>query len=111
MQVPIFEILTWQSATGVTDNKMINTMNQFSKVVAKLPGFLYQSLYKNSEGQWICIYFWETEQEAHASNGIVAETKAFDDLMSIIQKDSVTIEVLSSLQDSGIVEFKPLKTN
>ena len=105
MQTPIFEMLTWQAAPHIDDNDMISAMARFSGVVKTLPGFLYQSLYKKADHKWVCIYFWETEQEAHASNEAVAGTPEFSHLMSLIKENSLTMEVFSALQSSGVIRF------
>jgi len=105
MQSPIFEMLIWQSAVHVNDSEMIRAMARFSEVVETLPGFLYQSLYKNAASQWVCIYFWSTEKEAHESNELVANTVEFGESMALIEKDSITMEVFSALQFTGHVKF------
>jgi len=101
MQAPVFEILTWRSALNVKDSDIIGAMTRFSGVVERLSGFLHQSLYKNQDQQWVCIYFWKTQEEAHASNEAVAHTREFSELMSLIEKESVTMEVLLPSQHSG----------
>ena len=84
---------------------MINAMTRFSEITKRLPGFLYQSIYKNANGKWVCIYFWETEADAHASNEAVANTTEFGDLIKLINENSLTVEVLPSLQSSGKIHF------
>ena len=105
MQTPIFEILTWRSHENVSDQTMIETMNEFSQVVEGLPGFLHQSLYKSAGQEWLCIYYWQTEQDAHASNELVTNEPSFHALMSLIEEGSVTMEVLPALQASGQFDF------
>ena len=106
MKTPIFEILTWRSKESVTDQAMIDAMNEFSNVVEKLSGFLHQALYKNSPQEWLCIYYWKTEESAHASNEAVANEPSFHALMSLIDEGSVTMKVLPSMQDRGELSFQ-----
>lgn len=98
IQTAAFEILTWRSAANVTDQAMIQAMQAFSEDVQQLPGFLQQSLYKNAANDWVCIYYWQTEQQAHESNAAVADKNRFLQLMALIEPDSVTMEVMSPLQ-------------
>ena len=105
MSRPVFEILTWKSSLNVSDETMISTMSRFSEVVKQLSGFLYQSLYKNADNKWVCIYFWETEADAHASNKAVANTPELSELMCLIEENSISMEVLSSLQNNGVIRF------
>ncbi|QEQ96327.1 hypothetical protein [Neptunomonas concharum] len=103
MQPPIFEILTWKSAPNVTEKNMIDSMSRFGNLVSTLPGFLHQSLYKRRDETWVCVYFWETEQQAHDSNDLVAGTPEFSELISLIEEGSITMEVLTALQERGII--------
>lgn len=102
---PVFEILTWKSALNVDDEQMVSAMTNFGEVIKKLTGFLYQSLHKDADGTWICIYFWETEDDVHASNEAVAHSPEFGELMRLILEGSVSMEVLPSVQSSGIISF------
>ena len=98
MQPAVFEILTWRSREGVKNKTMINAMHDFSHDVKQLPGFVQQSLYQNSSSEWVCIYYWETEQQAKDSNAAVAGTASFLALMELISAESVTMEVMTPLQ-------------
>jgi hypothetical protein len=106
MENNVFEILTWRSAENVSNESMINSLNRFSESVGKLPGFLYQSLYQKESGAWVCIYFWESEEQAHQSNELVSEWPVFKELMSLIEQDSITMEVLSPVQSQGNLSFR-----
>lgn len=101
-QQAAFEILTWRSAEKATDQEMIEAMQVFSEDVQQLPGFLQQSLYKNAANEWVCIYYWQTEQQAHDSNAAVADKASFSALMALIEADSVTMEVMTALQTSSV---------
>ncbi|MGH1427783.1 MAG: hypothetical protein ACRBEE_07575 [Arenicella sp.] len=106
MKTPIFEILTWRSKPNVSDITMANVMNEFGQTVEKLPGFLHQALYKNAPQEWLCIYYWQTEQNAHDSNDAVANEPSFHALMSLIEEGSVTMNVLPALQSQGQLGFQ-----
>lgn len=98
MQSVVFEILTWRSSEGVTNKTMIDAMHEFSHDVKQLSGFLQQSLYQRSSGEWVCIYYWETEQQAKQSNTAVAKKASFIALMELIVTESVTMDVMTPLQ-------------
>jgi len=94
----ILEILTWNSAAGVDDSSMINAMKQLSEDTSILQGYIKQDLYKDSNEKWVCVYYWETAQNAYDSNESVADKPSFQFLMSLIKENSVTMEVMTSLQ-------------
>ena len=102
----VFEILTWKSKSGVSDEEMIKTVDSMVGDLKNLNGFLNQTLYKDSDGTWIDIYYWRTEKDAHDSNEGMADKESFKKLMSIIEPDTVTIKVVSPKQSSGEIQFK-----
>lgn len=71
----------------------------------KLNGFLHQSLYKNSENEWVDIYYWATEKDAHDSNASMADKESFKRLIDLIDADTISMEVLPKLQSSGQLNF------
>jgi len=102
---PVFEILKWQSKSGISDEAMINAVNAMVVDLKSLKGFLHQSLYKNSNDEWVDIYYWETEEDAHASNESMADKASFKNLIELIEPNSVSIEVMQQLQSSGTQSF------
>jgi len=102
----VFEILTWKSKPGVSDEEMIRVVDGMVKDLEKLTGFLNQTLYKETDGTWVDVYYWETEKDAHDSNVTMADKASLKKLMSIIEAETVTMKVLSQKQSSGIIQFK-----
>ncbi|MBL1276709.1 MAG: hypothetical protein COB30_011535 [Ectothiorhodospiraceae bacterium] len=79
----VFEILKWKSKSEVSDEQMISAVNVMVADLTTLQGFLNQTLYKDSNGFWVDVYYWETEQNAHDSNGAMADKASFKDLMGL----------------------------
>ena len=102
----VFEILTWKSKSGVTDEEMIKAVDSMVVDLKGLNGFLNQTLYKDSDGTWIDIYYWSTEKDAHDSNEGMEDKASFKNLMSIIEPETVTMKVVSPKQSSGAIQFK-----
>ena len=98
--IPVYEVVKWKSKSGVKDEDMIASVNAMVPDLKKLKGFLRQSLYKSSNGEWVDIYYWETEEDAHASNANMVNTASFKNLVGLIETDSVSIEVLHQIQSS-----------
>ena len=97
---PVYETVRWTANKGVDKQQMIEAMKILSKDVKNLPGFIEQTLYQRENNEWLAIYYWKTEQQAHNSNHLVAEKDSFIKLVSLIQADSIEIEVLSPLQQA-----------
>jgi hypothetical protein len=105
-KLPVLEILKWKSKKNVSDENMIESVANMVKDLNSLKGFLNQALYKSSSGEWIDIYYWETEEDAYASSTIMADKKSYTNLINLIEPESVTIEVIHQLQSSGGFSFK-----
>lgn len=100
-----FEIIKWKSNANVSDETMITAVKSMEKDLASCEGFLQQTLYKNSNDEWVDIYYWTNDACAHASNEFMADKESFSVLMSLIEPSSVSLEVLSALQSSGNVKL------
>lgn len=102
----VFEILTWKAKPSVSDEQMIKAVDGMVKDLTELNGFLNQTLYKEDDGTWVDVYYWETEKDAHDSNGAMANKESLKDLMSIIETDTITMKVLSPKQSSGEINVQ-----
>ena len=102
----VLEILTWKSMVGISDEYMIRAVYSMVIDLRELKGFLKQTLYKEEDGTWIDVYYWQTEEDAHASNDSMADKESLKTLMSIIEPNTVTMKVVSPKQASGGIEFK-----
>jgi hypothetical protein len=97
---PVYETVRWLANKGVDKQQMIEAMISLSNDLKSLPGFIEQTLYQRENNQWLAVYYWETAQQAHDSNLLVADKDSFIKLVSLIQADSIEIEVLSALQQA-----------
>lgn len=67
----MIETLTWKAKEGVSDEAMITAVDDMVVDLEKLSGFISQTLYKNSKSEWVDVYYWESEETAHASNELM----------------------------------------
>lgn len=103
---PVFEIVKWKPKETVSDERMIEAVNDMTEDLKSLKGFLQQTLYKSSNGEWVDIYYWETEKDAHASNASMADKESFKELITLIKPESVTIEIMQEQQSSSKLSFE-----
>ncbi len=96
----VVEILIWKSKAGVADDEMIFAVNAMIGDLTKLQGFIKQTLYKNSKNEWVDIYYWETEKDAHDSNSKMDGKESLQNLINLIEPNSISIEVMPQLQSS-----------
>lgn len=88
------ELVKWRSKPGASDAAMIAAVDGLLPDLQKLPGFISQTLYQGKDGLWVDLYFWETEEQATASLGLMEGKASFAKLMALIDPDSVTIDNL-----------------
>ncbi len=88
------ELVKWRSKPDVSAATMIAAVDRLLPDLQKLPGFISQTLYQGKDGLWVDLYFWETEEQAIASLGLMEGKTSFSELMALIEPDSVTIDLM-----------------
>ena len=97
----VTEILSWQAQPGVSDQQMTSAMQAMLPDLKTLPGFLLQNLSKDTKGLWVAVYFWQTTEDAHNSNTLMANKTSMTNLMQLLHAETIEMKVLEPLQDSG----------
>ena len=101
----VTEILSWQAQAEVSDQQMSEAMAAILPDLKALPGFLFQTLSKDCKGHWVAVYFWQTAEDAHNSNAFMAAKTSMASLMQLIIPETIEMEVMAPLQDSGKLSF------
>ena len=96
----VLEIVKWKVKPEIKDSQLIEAVNAMVPDLKKLDGFINQTLYKDNEGFWIDVYYWDTAENAHLSNERMADKESLKKLLEIIELSTVTMEVLNPLQKS-----------
>lgn len=107
MTQAIYETVSWKARPDVSDQAMIQAVEQFSKSVKRLPGFLHRSLHKDPQGLWVDVYYWQTVEDAENSNALVADDPALHHLITLIEPESLDIRVHQPVQQTGMLAFNP----
>lgn len=107
----IVETVSWTAKTGVEAEQMLDAVEKMVPDLQKVPGFRYQSLSlkesiqgdnsENTSSQWLQLYYWDTVETAHNSNSIMAPTNSLNHLISLIEPDSIAIDIFTPLQQSS----------
>jgi L-lactate utilization protein LutB len=101
----VTEILSWNAKAGVSDQQMITAMQTMLPDLKNLPGFLFQNLSKDAKDRWVAVYFWQTAEDAHNSNVLIANKKSMTALMQLLHAETIEMEVMEPLQGSGTLLF------
>lgn len=97
----ILEILTWKAISpDISDDEMIAAAAGMVPDLKMLKGFQRQSLYKDSNGTWVDVYYWDSEADARASNDAMAGKASLARLIAMIEPGSITMEIMPPLQSS-----------
>ena len=96
----VIEILTWDAAKNVSDKEMIAAVDNMVPDFKELPGFKSQTLYKDSTRGWVDVYCWDIEENARLSNERMRGKESLNWLMSLLIPESITMEFMSSVQNS-----------
>jgi len=96
----VLEIVKWKVKPEIKDSQLIEAVQAMVPDLKELDGFINQTLYKNSEDYWVDIYYWDSPENAHNSNDLMAKKASLIELLEMIELDTVTMEVLESIQKS-----------
>ncbi|WP_299795696.1 hypothetical protein [uncultured Shewanella sp.] len=108
----IIETVSWTAKAGVKPSEMVDAVERMVSDLEKVPGFRYQSLSlkestaKNQEepgapDQWLQLYYWDSVETAHNSNALMAPTTSLNHLISLIEPDTIAIDVFTPQQQSS----------
>jgi hypothetical protein len=103
---PVIEILKWKSKAGVSDERMVESVNNMVVDLKSLDGFLHQSLYKSSDGVWIDVYYWNSKEDADLSSVRMSDKKSYKELVDLIELESIKIDVMEEIQSSESLIFE-----
>ncbi|CCO49937.1 putative Dimeric alpha-beta barrel protein [Vibrio nigripulchritudo SOn1] len=101
----VIETVTWRVNEGVSEEEMKSAVELMLLDLKNLPGFIHETLSVNETGQWLQLYYWETAEDAHNSNQLMADKPSFAKLIALIQPDSVDIQVYRSIHASSAIRF------
>ena len=107
----IVEAVSWVAKAGVDTQQVIDAVTLMLPDLQKVPGFKYQSLSQkeikqetsntDSACQWLQLYYWDTVENAHNSNEIMAPTASLAHLISLIEPASIAIDIFIPQQQSS----------
>ncbi|MEZ9524546.1 hypothetical protein [Enterovibrio norvegicus] len=101
----VVETVLWQAKQGVSTEDMSAAIDDMLVDLKTLPGFLHETLCQASNGDWMQLYYWETEHDAQQSSALMADKASFVQLLSLIAPESVEIKVYTPVQASSEIAF------
>ena len=96
----ILEIVKWKAKPNVSDKQMIEAVEAMVPDLKNLEGFKNQTLYKDNDNNWVDVYYWDSIENAHLSNERMSDKKSLQNLLELIELESVSMNILESLQKS-----------
>ncbi|MCF6325492.1 MAG: hypothetical protein L3J89_14435 [Gammaproteobacteria bacterium] len=97
----VIEIVSWKTKPGVADKEIEAALVAMVPDLNALPGFLYQSAGKGSQGRWVDVYYWDSVKDAHASNELIADKASLATLLALVELDTICMEVIEPVQASS----------
>ncbi len=91
----VMELVKWQALPKISNQAMVAAVDGLLPDLQMLPGFINQTLYRDKDGIWVSLYFWETEKNGVASNELMAPKASFIKLLALIEPTSIEIEFFS----------------
>lgn len=78
--------------------RLAPTMNEFLK---QQPGFYYRTLLKDTNGEFLEIVHWESEEKAKAASDKMMQQPWAGDLMSLVEEGSLNMRYAPALTEIG----------
>ncbi len=97
MQANAVEIVKWKSVPGVSDQAMRDAAHALLPDLRAVGGFVDKVLCRHGD-EWVDVYFWCTEQDAHLSNERMAGSQSLAKLMTLVRADTVSIVVMPKVE-------------
>ncbi|MPY23004.1 hypothetical protein [Shewanella sp. YLB-07] len=101
----VVETVTWHAQAGVTEQQMILAVQMMLADLKVLPGFIHELLTLAPDGSWMQLYYWQTAADAHNSNQLMADKASFNDLIALLNPQSIKIEIYQPVQTSSALKF------
>jgi len=95
----ITELVKFKALETTTDEQLISKANTFNDFQRKQDGFIDAELVKDvKENLWYLIYHYESMDKVKVVGEKLRESKMFDELMPLLDRDSVSITFYKQLK-------------
>ncbi len=106
----VIETVSWQAKADTQKEQMIEAVNNMVADLQQLPGFRHEALAlqhqvnataSKASRQWLQLYYWDSAEAAHNSNQLMADKASLQELVSLIEPETIAIDVFTPYQESS----------
>lgn len=95
------ELVSFTLKTEADESQLNDLQPEINTFVKQQPGFHYRSLVKDTDGKYLDIVFWESEELAKAAAFKLMAQPWARTMMSIIDETSIKMRHVQSLSEIG----------
>ncbi len=95
------ELVSFNLKTDADETQLNDLQPELNAFIRQQPGFHYRSLVKDTDGKYLDIVFWESEEVAKAAAFNFLAQPWAKKMMSIIDETSIKMRHVQSLSEMG----------
>ena len=95
------ELVSFKLKSDVDESQLADVQPAVNEWIKTQPGFYYRSLTKDTDGQYLDIVYWESEERAKAAAEHMMIQPWANDFMSLIDESSINMRHIKSISEIG----------
>jgi len=95
------ELVSFKLKPNVDETQLADLQPAVNEFIKQQPGFHYRSLIKDTDGQFLDIVYWESEEKAKAAGKNFMEQSWAQQMMSLIDENSINMRHIQSISEIG----------
>ncbi|MFL0809841.1 MAG: hypothetical protein K6L76_05450 [Agarilytica sp.] len=95
------ELVSFALKPNADETQLADLQPAVNTFVKQQPGFYYRSLIKDSDGQYLDIVYWESEEKAKAAAEKFMAQPWAEQMMSLVDESSIKMRHVQSISEIG----------
>lgn len=95
------ELVSFKLKPEADDSQLADLQPEVNSFIKQQPGFYYRSLAKDTDGQYLDIVYWESEEKAKAASEKFMEQAWAEKMMSLIDESSINMRHIQNISEIG----------
>ena len=104
MSKPVVSVYQFKLNSSAVEKDFLAISDKVQAFLTSKDGFLYRSVSKVSDGQWLDIVYWSNAEKLSAIDGEFESRPECKQFMAMIENDSVTVQRAEVFAMGGAAE-------
>lgn len=95
------ELVSFKLKSDADETQLADLQPAMNEFIKQQPGFHYRSLVKDTDGQYLDIVYWDSEEKAKAAGSKFMEQTWAQQMMSLVDESSIKMRHVKSISEIG----------